>query len=133
MPYDPKAWENPDDTTEKPTSDLQIDRELFRAKLLEHWGESRFSEAPAWTYWRLSHEADPLGSSMEVNLQANQQIVSFSSGPKHVFLEFIQWYRAFVPAEYALYLSNSSSWWDSLLLTPETTEQDIVDFTGIIA
>jgi hypothetical protein len=65
-------------------------------------------------------------------LQKNQQIVSFGTGPKKSFIDFILWHRSVIPEQYPLYLFNSSSW-DSLLLTKDTTEQDIVDFTGIIS
>jgi hypothetical protein len=90
-PFDPKAWEDPNDTSEKPTSDLQIDRDLFRSKLLEHWTDSRFRESGSWS-WFLHNEKDIIGGDLWLHLQQNGQIVSFNPAPKHVFLEFILWY-----------------------------------------
>jgi hypothetical protein len=129
-PFDPKAWENPDDTIPKPTSDLCIKRLEYREKLLERWSEITFSHESLLA-WRLPLESGQY-SGLWGLLQDNQQIVSFGTGPKKSFVDFILWHRSVVPEEYQLFLFNSSSW-DSLILTRTTTEQDIIDFTGIIS
>ena len=36
-PRDPRAWEDPDDTSPKPTSDLRIDVQLYREGLACRW------------------------------------------------------------------------------------------------
>jgi hypothetical protein len=129
-PFDPKAWEDPDDTNPKPTSDLHIKITEYSEQLQQRWPEITFSH---WfpINWQLPPESGQY-SGLSGCLQENQQIVSFGTGPKQSFVDYILWHRSFVPEHYQLFLFNSSSW-DSLILTRNTTEQDIIDFTGIIS
>lgn len=129
-PFDPKAWEDPDDFTPKPTSDLRIEPSEYHQKLVERLSEINFVSG-SLIRWELPPESKEYAGLWGC-LQENQQIVSFGTGPKKSFIDFILWHRSVIPEQYPLYLFNSSSW-DSLLLTKDTTEQDIVDFTGIIS
>ena len=129
-PFDPKAWEDPDDTSPKPTSDLCIKPSEYREALLLRWPEITFAhEYPL--RWELPPETEQY-AGLWGQLQDNQQIVGFGTGPKKSFIDFILWHRIIIPAQYQLFLFNSSSW-DSLILTRDTTEQDIISFTGIIS
>jgi hypothetical protein len=133
-PYDPKAWEDPDDDREKPSSDLKIYREQFRSALLEHWGPKRIREDKntAINSWLLTNPQDAEDVDLEIRLQENYQVIECGNFPKHAILEFVLWYRRFIPATYPLYFFHSSAW-DSLVLTTDTTEQAIIDFTGIVS
>ncbi len=133
LPYDPKAWEDPDDHSERPTSDLVIDPDEFKKALFGHWGPDKIEEETTWwLMWLLSNKSDPEGNSMRVSLHDDHQVIALSTGPKHILLEFVLWYRGFVPAKYPLYLNHSSSF-ERLLLTGSTTEEDIIAFTGIVS
>ena len=130
---DPRAWEDPDDTSPKPTSDLRIDVQLYREGLACRWEGITFLNSDASHMklsWELPLEEKECGG-LQGDLHEDQQSVSFGTGPKKSFIDFVLWHRSFVPEKYPLFLSNSSSW-DSLKLTRNTTEQDIVDFTGIV-
>lgn len=129
-PSDPKVWENPDDTSPKPTSDLQIKHSEYSEKLVDRWDDIRFIHGTELE-WELPFESGQYTGLWGL-LQHNQQIVNFGTGPKQSFLDFILWHRSVVPEQYPLFLFNSSSW-DSIILTSSTTEQDIINFTGIIS
>lgn len=124
-PYDPKAWEDPNDDSEKPTSDLEIDPTEYQEKLLEQWSYTVFlepvSSPPPPLEWRLKKSEGDVG--LFGGLQRNLQVVWMRTP----YEEFFVWHRSIIPPEYPLYLFNSSSW-DRLELTLETTEDDIKDF-----
>ena len=133
-PFDPKAWEDPADTSPKPTSSLRINVQSYRKGLANRWEGITFStstQTGCLLLWWLPCESNEYGG-LEGCLQSNAQIVGFGTGPKKSFMDFILWHRSFVLDEYELFLFNSSSW-DSLKLTRNTTEQNIVDFTGIVS
>lgn len=132
-PFDPAAWQDPDDTTEKPTSDLRIDRTDLRDQLLERWPVAVVSTERTEYYsafWRLPPEAAEY-AEFQGRLANNQQVIWFDTGPDQSFLDFILWYRHYVPVNDALHLVHESQW-DSLILTANTSEEDIIKFTGII-
>jgi hypothetical protein len=129
-PFDPKAWEDPDDFSPKPTSDLRIEPSEYRQKLAERWPKINFIHLTP-TGWELPPESEGY-SGLRGWLQKNQQIVSFGPGPDKSFIDFVLWHRSVIPEQYPLYLFNSSSW-DSFFLTKDSTEQDIIEFTGIIS
>jgi len=128
-PYDPKAWEDPDDKSEKPKSDLKIWREVFRTALIDRWTPSEVQESYFGGWVLTKGKATPQGISDEVRvlLHDDNQVVSFYNHLTPLILEFILWYRKFVPKRYSLYYFDSTSW-DSVLLTEETTEQDLIAF-----
>lgn len=126
-PFDPKAWEDPNDTSPKPTSDLSIEPRAYRKALVERWHDVTLSNTVGLS-WELPPEAGEYGG-LQGSLQSNNQIVSFAAGPKQSFIDFVLWHRRFVPEKYPLYLFNSSSW-DSLKLTSETTAPDVAEFAG---
>ena len=74
-PYDPKAWEDPDDTSEKPTSDLKIVSKDFREALLEHWGADRMKDDYYTTLlnnsWELINPNDTEGGALTVHLRVH--------------------------------------------------------------
>jgi hypothetical protein len=133
-PVDPKAWEDPNDTSPKPTSDLWIDVQTYREGLARRWEGIIFRNSDASRMklsWELPLEEKWYGG-LQGDLHEDQQSISFGTGPKKSFIDFILWHRSFVLDKYLLFLSNSSSW-DSLKLMRDTTEQNIVEFTGIVS
>lgn len=126
-PFDPKLWEdenNPPDP--KPESSLRIDPTAYKKALLQRWPTARGGASKHFAgMWTLD-EYNLHG--VEVHLNNDLQYVSLSSNSVN-FIEFILWHRAYVPAEHELFLFNDSGW-DSLVLTPATTKEDIVEFTG---
>jgi hypothetical protein len=121
-PFDPALWEHgtPEPT---PVSSLRIDPEVYSHELLRQWPNA-ISHAPERWSWSLD---EPIGPGVIILLHQDLQYVSFGHGEN--FLEFILWHRQVVPANYDLYLFNSSSW-DSLLLQRDTTRDAIRHFTG---
>ena len=119
-PYEPKEWKTSQ-------SDLRINPDWYRARLLEKWPYVIFFDTSPNVYllnWELSITQDPSGSVGGIGgLQTNQQIVSMSTP----FEEYFLWHRQIIPGKYRLYLFNDSSW-DSLELTADTTIEDIQDF-----
>ncbi len=124
LPYDPMAWSGSDYTKPKPTSNLAINREGFRTALFEHWGIDRIQEEP--DAWNLTNENDAEGGDLRVNIHEDNQVIAFYRAPKNVFLEFVLWYRTFIPVNYVLYLVHSSSF-NRLILTLDTTAENIIE------
>jgi len=120
----------------KNINELKINFEDYRNAILTHWPLTKVEMPPksdglpALCHWILPSQLEGF-SGLRVALLLNLQVVVFGTGPKKVFLEFILWHRNFVPANYPLFLFNSSST-DSLKLKNDVKEQDIIDFTGII-
>jgi hypothetical protein len=124
-PYDPKHWEDPDDASEKPTSDLAIEPQDFYRYLEKHL-PGIVPHVPYETTYEL-RSGDR--TEVYVSLYHHYQIISLSNNPIPAFFDFILLYRAYVPATYRLFYFNSSSW-ESLELKPETTKRDIRYFMG---
>lgn len=128
-PFDPKLWEDPNSPPDpEPVSSLRIDPVAYKKALFKRWPsvkEISFDEIKGVVWWRLN-EHNQWG--VEVRLQNNFQYVSISSSGVN-FIEFILWHRAYVPDEYPLFLFSDSGW-DSLMLTPATTKEEVVQFAG---
>jgi hypothetical protein len=121
-PYKPSEWQ-------EARSDLRIDPVEYGEAMRERWPDVQFYTAPPSPdyvlNWMLKEGDDHLTGSLRID----QQVVAFDPAPKSVFVAFILWHRAFVPSEYQLFLSDSSSE-DVLELGPGITEQDVLNFTG---
>ncbi|MBZ0286146.1 MAG: hypothetical protein K8I30_00925 [Anaerolineae bacterium] len=126
-PYDPKFWEDPDDMSEKPTSDLHIDFFIYYKRLLEKWPEATIENSGESYHAYLICNADSL--SLRVSLFSKNQIIAIDNNPTPCFFEFVLFHRLYVPINYPLYFFNSSAW-DSLELKADTTEKDIRQFMG---
>ena len=121
-PFDPAIWEQ-EEPDPYPTSTLYIDPEEYSRKILHRFPYATKPRSEKWNWWL----DDPTGPGASVLLHPDRQIVSFSLGEN--FLDFILWHRGFVPEDHDLFLFNSSSW-DSLLLTKNTTHDEVRLFTG---
>jgi hypothetical protein len=132
-PIDVSVWvEAPDDA--KPTSDLRIDAAAYADALSTRWlglGIAQNAMSHCVLYWELPPESLE-SSSLAGQLFNDHQIVSFGTGPKRSFIDFILWHRTQVPDDVPLYLFHSTGW-ERLELTSQTTEQDILAFTGLVA
>lgn len=127
-PFDPALWAD-GPPTEPPISNLCIDSQDYGRKLRKHWPYANVYIPPVPSSFLLRWELnEPDRRGILGGLQ-NQHYVSFGWAGVN-FIEFILWHRSVIPAIYSLFLFNSSSW-DYLELKLDTTEQDIVDFTGI--
>jgi len=118
-PYEPQRWE-----TAK--SDLQIDPDWYRKRLLERWPGIVFSKISPEDYlleWGIP--VSTAGAAIHGGLQTNQNIVDLDTP----FEEFFLWHRQIIPGQYRLYLFNDSSW-GSLELTVDTTIEEIQQFVG---
>jgi hypothetical protein len=137
LPYDPKAWEDPDDLSPKPTTNLRIDPKLYETALRERWPKAEI-HGPAQgsrmvLTWRLPVPPEMEGnfSGLRGDLHDDCQVISFGRGPNENFFGFIMFHRSFVPQDFHLFLLNSS-YFDRLELKQDTTEEDIIQFTGFL-
>jgi hypothetical protein len=129
-PVDVSAWIDADDAA-KPTSDLRIDPAAYERALVARWPDVGIvpkAMSHCLLYWDLPESAETAG--IWGQLFNDCQLVSFVTGPARGFLDFIFWHRATIPDEYPLYLFQASTW-ETLPLTAQTTEADILAFTGI--
>src|SRR5688572_32337427 len=118
VPINPGDWKNSQ-------SDLRIDPQELQIALQTQWPETECYKPPSdSTYvlrWTFHHKGE---RSYLAGLQSGQQFISF--GPDAYFVEFSLWYRTFVPADYALFLTFSAfPETDYLELSDNTTESDI--------
>src|SRR5262245_4057652 len=101
---DPRAWEDPEDHSEKPTSDLFIDSSEYREQVLKRWPDAELYSPPdslMLLTWNL-YVTGMLG-----HLHNDHQTVALKPG--RGLVELILWHRAFVPAERILFLFADSS------------------------
>lgn len=130
-PIDVSVWKDADDDA-KPTSDLRIEPEAYTRALAERW--SGIEVAPkamshCLLYWELPGESGE-ATGVWGALFNDGQLVSFGSGPQRHVLDFIRWHRDVIPADVPLYLFRASEW-ETLPLTAQTTDADIIAFTGV--
>lgn len=116
-PYRPTDWETAN-------SNLRIKPEIYRKQLAEKWPDIAFYESGPTTLlaWGLK-----VGENARLygGLQDNQQIVWLDFPHAQFFL----WHRTVIPISYPLFLFSTSSW-DSLELTSETTFEEVQFFVG---
>ena len=123
-PYDPALWK--DENAQGATSDLIIKFMDFSQKAKSKWAS--FQSYPPFSWTIFSGEKSEVMGSFRGE---GQQILALSQPfEAKYFAEFIVWYRQYTPSNYELFLFAEGSW-DSLKLTSETTEADIIQFTGL--
>lgn len=113
-------------------SDLVIEPLEYQAKLIARWSDITFGPYGVSEYllqWRLPPEQHYAG--LWGGLQSSKQVITFETGPKRSFIDFVLWNRSIIPQRYDLYFSNSTTF-VALLLTTQTKEDDILQFTGIV-
>lgn len=123
---DPSVWDSVQDDNGNPISDLKIDAELYESELLKKWCFAKIIRNTSEHYvlwWTLDLENSP---GPEGGLQADFQTVSFKY--HKVFVEFVLWHRELISPSYPLYLFNDSSFPFHLVLTPETTTQEVEQY-----
>jgi hypothetical protein len=124
-PYDRKYWEDPNDSSEKPTSDLEIDPLSLYRSLSTKWDDVTFYATSKSFHCYDIENRD--GTALRIHLYHHNQIIAINNNPTPFFFDFVLLYRAFVPINYKLYFFNSSAW-DSLCLTNEIKTNDIRHF-----
>lgn len=132
-PYHPDVWRSMGFSYITKIGAFELDLEVYQKALRERWQKIVFHSAIGDTYalgWNLPPEATEY-AGLEGRLARNQQVVTFGTGPKVSFLDFIIWHRYQVPNDLDLYLLNTAST-DIMLLSPNTSQDDIVKFTGIV-
>jgi hypothetical protein len=131
-PYTRQSWIKAYDSgREISDSDLQINPETYKRALSQRWPLTQFEQSdPIALSWILPSDRASF-SGMRGHLYPNLQGVSFSGTYKDLFVNFILWYRAYIPASYRLYYFNSSEE-QSTEIKPDATEDDIIKITGII-
>ncbi len=127
-PFDPALWKY-GDPDPAPTTDLRIDPEDYSKELLKRWPHAKYHPStPESPHTYLLDEPGRSGLRVTLHNSPRYPHVALELGAN--FIEFILWHRQMVPAKYVLFLFNSSSW-DSLKLLPDTTREEIQEFTGI--
>jgi hypothetical protein len=126
-PFNPEHWSNENDPA-RLESPLRIDPSAYRNALLKRWPTAKEWESEHFAngvYWSLD-EYNLHG--IEVHLHNGLQQVSMT--PHGInFVEFVLWHRAYVSDEHTLFLYNTSDL-KSFELTPTTTADDVIEFTG---
>ncbi len=129
-PYDPKDWQDDSYRGEVPQI-FTVDSELFSLELKKQWPSAEIQDAPSDStmeiYWNLLPTDSIRG--LDGRFQKDQQTLTIQGGIDHDLIKFIMWYRQFIPAQYKLYLFDSSSF-ERLELTPEIVEDQIRKFTS---
>jgi hypothetical protein len=120
-PYDPALWRDEETTVPRPSSDLTISFSHFLDTVWYQWPELQAAFPHSW---QLPINGLP-GLSGSFFGKGNQIL---AIEPDVGFVEFLLWYRAFVPSKYDLFLFSEGDW-DSLLLTPSSTADEIDAFT----
>lgn len=132
-PYHPDVWRSSGFSYTAKIGSFGLKPEVYQKVLRERWQNIVFHSALGDMYvlgWNLPPES-PEYAGLEGRLARNQQVVTFRTGPKTSFLDFIIWHRHQVPAALALYLLNTASS-DILLLSSDTTRDNLIEFTGIV-
>jgi hypothetical protein len=127
FPADTKLWEDPNDTSEKPKSDLRIDRNLFRLKLKERFPYLR--DGGYRGEFDLNNENEE-GVGIWVSTVEGDYETAYIKPQGVNLYKFVLWYREFVPEKYPLYFNCFSHSFDGLELTSSTTIDDIKAFLG---
>lgn len=105
-PYTLAAWAGTDYSYTEPIGSFVIDLKQYQAQMKTRWVGVEI-RLPANDHYSLEWTLPPsrLGfGGLQGRLSASRQFVTFGSGPKESFLDFILWYRGFVAPEYDLYL-----------------------------
>lgn len=115
VPFEPTEWET--------TSELLIDPEWYRERLLEKWPKTQLLDPTSdWHVLQWSICAKDWRGPIS-GLQKNLQIVSMSAP----FIDFIVWHRNLIPSQYVLYLTSDSSE-EYLQILEKTTKEEISRF-----
>ena len=129
-PYERSEWEANEQTLNERMDIFRITAETFEKNVLLRWPQAQVHSSPFLPFTcELPSTRSGFGG-LGVSLMPNLQVVSFGTGPMESFLEFVFWYRSLVPNEYRLFLFNSAAS-ASLEISVNSTEQEIVEFTGM--
>jgi hypothetical protein len=127
LPYDPALFAD-DNSANHPSIDLCIEPQGFSDLMFARWPDATVYARPngepeTWTI--------PNAVGMRVHLQDSLQVVSFEGWLEEVMLDFVLWYRSVMPAAYDLWLLSEHQEVDSLYLTPDVTDADILAYMNI--
>ena len=122
-PYKPEGGE---EQREDPLG-FKIDPSEYKKALEASWPQVTFfrtsEKFPLQWIIQIKHPSGKGSLGTIGALHANLQVISCDTP----LVEFFYWHRTYVPLDYKLYLFDDSSW-ESLELTPKTTEAEIQDF-----
>ncbi|HLC05912.1 MAG TPA: hypothetical protein VJK02_22990 [Anaerolineales bacterium] len=126
IPYRPEEWEHA-------KSDLRILPDTYGESLRNRWPDIRVylppDDSPYALRWETKGRA---GEIVEGGLQRDLQTVAITPASKSVLSEFVLWHRNQVPKQYRLFMTRENST-DSLELRAETNEQEIDEFSQLVA
>ena len=128
-PYTRENWIDAFDSgQEVSNSDLQISPENYKQALSQRWPLTQFKQSDTLALgWILPSDRASF-SGMRGHLYQNLQVVSFGGTYKALFVDFILWHRAYVPAPQRLYIFNSSEE-QSVEIKADANTDDIIDIT----
>ena len=133
IPCLPEEWAKNEYSYIKPTGNFCLDSHIYRAGLKSRWEQIDIRIPVSENYaleWNLPASRPNFGG-LPGKLSSSSQIITIGTGSKESFLEFILWHRSFVRPEVNLYLLGQG--YDKVIqIVPEITEQDIVNYTGIV-
>jgi len=108
-PYDPKDWEKRD-AGEVPRV-FVVDIEKFSVQLKTRWPNAEIRYLPTDAKVLIDWSLLPADNANGLNgsLFSDYETLTIETGVEHDLVEFILWYRQFIPYEHNLYLFRSSS------------------------
>jgi hypothetical protein len=135
-PFPPTEWRTEYSKAGSSTVLPRIEPNMYASKLVEQWPGAvirtrKSSDLGAYALQWVLPVDRPGFAGFSGQLLDNQSVVSFDSGPKEIFLEFILWHISTNLAGCRLFLFSSTGF-DYMELTKSTAASDIEVFTGFI-
>ncbi|MEL6407072.1 MAG: hypothetical protein AAFR81_22055 [Chloroflexota bacterium] len=128
FPADTKLWEAPGEPKHLPKQTLQINSSDFAIALKKRFP---FAIRHGETGYKLNNVESEAGVEIYISVAEKIYTTAYMTPYGDNLVEFILWYREYVPDEHELYLNGFHKSFDGLELTSKTTEEDIQSFMGI--
>ena len=126
IPYRPEAWQSA-------RSDIAVEPREYEQSLMAEWSEAESylpSDDSAYVLrWKILEDGETI---LFGGLQADLQTVSIEPANRYALTRFAIWHRTVIPSDQELYLTWEGVQ-ESLEITGETTAEEIVSFTGLVA
>ncbi|MEL7433909.1 MAG: hypothetical protein AAFN11_08170 [Chloroflexota bacterium] len=128
FPADTNLWKVPGEPKNRPKPTLQINSRDFATALKKKFP---FAIRHGETGYKLNAEKSEAGVEVYVLPVEEIYTTAYMTPYGDNLVEFILWYRNYVPDEHELYLNGFHKSFEGLELTSETTQEDIESFMNV--